>query len=118
MSERSDRDLLLDIAEAARRIRAYVGDLSYEGFVGDTKTQDSVIRNLEIIGEAARGTSETLRARTPEIPWKSMTGMRDRLIHAYFGVNLDVVWRVVSAELVELARAVERQLADAGPEPR
>jgi len=102
MSERAEIEFLNDIREAADRIARYVGDMSYEGFLADTKTQDAVIRNIEIIGEATRGISEQLRAANPHIPWKSMAGMRDRLIHHYFGVNLDIVWEVVSTELPPL----------------
>lgn len=103
MSERTDGQLLGDVLEAIRRIRAYVGSQSYDEFRADLKTQDSVLRNLEVIGEACRHVSETLRAESPDIPWRSMTGMRDRLIHDYAGVNLDVVWQVVAAELPALA---------------
>ena len=99
MSERSDADLADDIREASRRIAAYLGDLTYTDFLADTKTQDSVIRNLEIVGEAARRVSNDLRARTPGLPWKSMADMRNRLIHGYFGVDLDVVWKVARDEL-------------------
>jgi uncharacterized protein with HEPN domain len=99
MSERVDSDLLADIREAARRIAEYLDGVTYEGFLADTKTQDSVIRNLEIVGEAARRVSDGLRNRTPGLPWKSMADMRNRLIHGYFGVDLDVVWQVVKDEL-------------------
>ena len=103
MSSRADADFVNDIREAIRRISSYLGDMSYEAFARDTKTQDAVIRNVEIIGEAAKGVSEELRVENPHIPWKSMAGMRDRLIHHYFGANLDVVWQVASTELPELA---------------
>jgi uncharacterized protein with HEPN domain len=67
--------------------------------VKDTKTQDAVIRNLEILGEATKNLSEELRNAHTNVPWKSMAGARDRLIHHYFGVNLDIVWQIVSTEL-------------------
>jgi uncharacterized protein with HEPN domain len=102
MSNRADTDFVNDIREAIQRITSYLGTLSYEDFMKDNKTQDAVIRNIEIIGEAAKGISEELRAETPHIPWKSMAAMRDRLIHHYFGINLDIVWQVVSEELPDL----------------
>jgi uncharacterized protein with HEPN domain len=102
MSKRADIELVNDLREALRRISSYLGDLSYEAFLNDTKTQDAVIRNIEIIGEAAKGVSDELRAEKSSIPWKSMAGMRDRLIHHYFGVNLDIVWQVVSTELPKI----------------
>lgn len=103
MSKREDIEFVSDIHEAINRISSYLGDISFEGFLEDTKTQDAVIRNIEIIGEAAKGVSEELLRTNPNIPWKSMAGMRDRLIHHYFGVNLDIVWHVVSKELNALA---------------
>lgn len=102
MSNRADIDFVNDIREAIQRISSYLGGMSYDDFRKDIKTQDAVIRNIEIVGEAAKGVSEELRVKSPHIPWKSMAGMRDRLIHHYFGVNLDIVWQVVSAELPDL----------------
>lgn len=110
MSERTDGQLLGDVEEAIRRIGVYVASQRYEEFCADLKTQDSVLRNLEVIGEACRHVSEALRAESPDVPWKSMAGMRDRLIHDYAGVNLDIVWQVVSAELPGLADRI-RSLA-------
>jgi uncharacterized protein with HEPN domain len=99
MSERTDKDFLIDIREAINRVIAYTAGMSYAVFLTDLKTQDAVIRNMEIIGEAAKNLSHELRTKYPTIPWKSMAGMRDRLIHHYFGVNLDVVWHIANSEL-------------------
>lgn len=76
--------------------------MTYEQFLRDTKTQDAVIRNLEILGEATKGLSAQLREQYPSMPWKGMAGIRDRLIHHYFGVNLDIVWGIVTMELPTL----------------
>jgi uncharacterized protein with HEPN domain len=108
MSDRSDRELLSDIRESIQRISEYLSGFDYESFVKDIKTQDAVIRNLEILGEATKRLSQEFRTAHAEVPWKSMAGARDRLIHDYFGVNLDVVWQIVS---VELPKVIE-QLPD------
>lgn len=76
--------------------------MSYGRFLKDTKTQDAVVRNLEIIGEAAKSISTDFKKEHKDIDWKGMAGMRDRLIHHYFGVNLDIVWSVVKEKLPEL----------------
>jgi len=110
MSERANRDFLSDILEAARRITAYTMAMDYEAFLADLKTQDAVIRNLEIIGEATKNLSRELRDRYPGVPWKAMAGIRDRLIHDYFGVNLDIVWQIVSGELPQLIMQIDQIL--------
>jgi uncharacterized protein with HEPN domain len=96
-----------DIQEATQRIVTYTAGLTYGAFLRDTKTQDAVIRNLEIIGEATKNLSAELRVEYPDLPWKGMAGVRDRLIHDYFGVNLDIVWQIATAELPEVAVQIE-----------
>ncbi len=107
MSKRKDEDLLKDIMEAIRRINIYVDKMKYSQFLDDLKTQDSVIRNLEIIGEAVNKLSEELKNRYSEIEWKDITGMRNRLIHDYFGVNYDVVWTIIQEDLPSLKNHVQ-----------
>ncbi len=103
MSNRSDKDFLLDIQEATRRIKSYTYEMTYEEFLSDTRTQDAVIRNIEIIGEATKKLSVGFRTQYPDVPWKEMSGTRDRLIHNYFGVDIEVVWKISIAELSDLA---------------
>lgn len=107
MSERTDGDFLSDIQEAMRRITAYTTGVTYETFLADTRTQDAVIRNLEVIGEATKNLSVKLRTQNPGLPWKGMAGVRDRLIHHYFGINLDIVWQIITTDLPAVATQIE-----------
>ena len=99
MSKREPVEFLSDIFESANRIRDYIADMTYEDFLGDLKTRDAVLRNLEVIGEASKYVDDEYRAQYPEIPWKEMAGMRDKLIHQYFGVNFEIVWAIIKDEL-------------------
>jgi uncharacterized protein with HEPN domain len=107
MSNRKDFEFLCDIAEAGRRIGGYAGKMTYDQFLGDLKTQDAVVRNLEIIGEATKNISSEIKTKYMSIPWKDLAGARDRLIHHYFGVNYDVVWVIISEELPEVLRSID-----------
>ncbi len=114
MSKRTDDDFLRDIREAVRRIRTYTYGMTYDHFLADTKTQDAVVRNLEVVGEATKSLSTELREKYPNVPWKGMAGVRDRLIHHYFGVNLDIVWDIVIVELPKLESRIEEILQQEG----
>jgi len=102
MSKREDVDLIKDIKEAIRRISSYIKMMNHDAFFEDTKTQDAVVRNLEIIGEAIKNISVELKDRYPNLQWKELAGLRDKLIHHYFGVNYDIVWHVVKNELTDI----------------
>lgn len=108
MSKRTDAELLADMSEAIQRILEYTAGMDYVSFEKDSKTQDAVIRNLEILGEAAKNVSDVSRVRYASVPWKSIARSRDRLIHHYFGVNLDVVWQIISMELPSVASELSR----------
>jgi uncharacterized protein with HEPN domain len=101
---------LEDILEAIRRIEKYIAGLTYEKFTNDNKTVDAVMRNLEIIGEATKQIPDEVRAKHSKIPWRDMAGMRDRLIHKYFGVAFDVVWKTIKVRLPEVKTLIEETL--------
>lgn len=111
---KDERAYLLHVRDAVDRILSYTAR-GRDAFMGDPKTQDAVVRNLEIIGEAVKHVSEATRAAHPDVQWKRIAGMRDKMIHEYFGVNLDLVWEVVAGELSGLRSRVEILLAG---EPR
>ncbi len=106
MSKRGDIEFLIDIDEAIRRIEFYTQDTDYENFLEDIKTQDAVIRNLEIIGEAAKNITDELKEKHPQILWKDLAGIRDKLIHHYFGVNLEIVWTIIDEDLPQLRKEI------------
>lgn len=99
MSERGVKAFMQDMLEAAQRILAYTEGMDFAAFKEDFKTQDAVLRNLEVLGEAAKHIPAEIADQHPGLPWREMAGTRDRLIHHYFGVNLDVVWGIVEMEL-------------------
>lgn len=103
---RRDLDYLSDLQEAIDRAIQYTRNLTWEEYLEDRKTQDAVIRNLEIIGEAAKLISDEFRLRYPDLPWREMSGTRDRLIHQYFGVNQDIVWEIIQIDLPKLKQQI------------
>lgn len=104
-----DGFLLRDILDAISRIEDYAKG-GRDLFFADPRTQDAVIRNLIVIGEAAKKVSRSARERSPEVPWRDVAGMRDKLIHDYAGIDLTVVWRVVEVDLPKLRGSAERLL--------
>ncbi len=101
-----------DILESIEKIEEYTKDIDFKEFSKDVKTQDSVIRRLEIIGEAVKNIPDNVRNKYPDIPWKNIAGLRDVLIHSYFGVNLKRTWNVVKKDIPELKENIKNIKAE------
>jgi uncharacterized protein with HEPN domain len=107
------RDILLyvrDILNAIESIESFITGMEYEAFSSDDKTVSAVIRKLEVIGEAVKQLPDDFRTEYPDIPWKQIAGMRDKLIHFYFGVDPLIVWQTVKNRLPELKAVMENAL--------
>ena len=108
MSKRNPSLLLEDILQAVEKIDLYTEGMSQEAFMKDSRTIDAVVRNLEIIGEAASRIPEEFRTRYPDIPWRRIVGLRNRIVHEYFGVDLDIVWSVLTVDLPPLGTQIKQ----------
>ena len=103
---------LEDILGAIRKIHRYTHDLPQEAFAADDKTVDAVVRNLEVIGDAVKPVPADLRATQPGVEWQKIAGLRDILIHQYFGVDADILWDIVQTKLPTLESAVTALLRE------
>lgn len=101
---------LKDIDNAVGKIEQFTKGLTFRSFAKDEKTVDAVIRNLEVIGEAAKHIPAKLRSAHRQIPWKSISGMRDTVVHEYFGVDLEIIWKTVRHDLPRLKRQMRKFL--------
>ena len=108
--KREYEDYLRDMLENAEKALSFVQELDYDGFCKDDKAMYAVIRAFEIIGEAARQIPEDVRQANPEIQWREIAAMRNKLTHEYFGVNTKVVWRTVQEDLPVIIPALRKML--------
>ena len=104
-------DFLADMLDSTRKARRFVEGFGYEEFIRDERTAFAVVRALEIIGEAAKQIPENFRTGHADVPWRTICGMRDKLIHAYGTVNYAVVWNTVAEDLPKLELQLERILS-------
>lgn len=102
MTKRDYRDYLQDIINSIGDIALFTKDMSYKNFLDDQKTKNAVVRSLEIIGEATKNLPESIRNKDVSIPWKKMAGMRDKIIHEYFGIDYQIVWKTAKKTLPKL----------------
>lgn len=101
---------LTDILQSIQNIRKFTKDMDYDGFLKDDKTFIAVWKCFEIIGEAVKGLPKDANTRHPEIDWKAIVGMRDKLSHEYFGVSHEILWTTISRKLPGLEKAVKELL--------
>jgi uncharacterized protein with HEPN domain len=111
MSKRSEQTLLADILDAITQVEVYTAGLDENAFSKDRKTQDAVVRNLEIIGEASSRLPDDFRSQHSDIPWALMRGLRNRIVHVYFGVDLQLVWEVIVDDLPPLKARIQELVA-------
>ena len=110
--KRDYRVYLKDILQSFSNARQFLEGLSYEEFIADRKTISAIVRELEIAGEATKQLPATIRKKFPQIPWSDMAGMRDKLIHFYFGVDLEIIWETVKVRIPNLEPLIENVLSD------
>ncbi|MDP8313473.1 MAG: DUF86 domain-containing protein [Candidatus Celaenobacter antarcticus] len=106
MKTKNDSVYLEHILDSIKWIESYISDISREHFLANHLVQDAIIRQVEIIGEASKKLSISLKQKYPNIPWKDIVGMRDKLIHGYFGVDIEAVWKTVEDDIPILKEQV------------
>jgi uncharacterized protein with HEPN domain len=107
MKERDFSDYIKDILVSIQDVEEFTFGMEFDEFLKDKKTIKAVIRSLEVLGEASKKIPESIKSKYPHIPWKRMVGMRDKLIHQYFGVDLEIVWNVIKSELPSIKVPIE-----------
>lgn len=110
--KREYRLFIKDISEAIEKIEEFVGDADFDEFIRDDKTASAVVRKLEIIGEASKNIPKAITQRHAALPWKDMARMRDKISHAYFGVDYEIVWKVVKEKLPEIKPTIRQILGE------
>ena len=107
-----------DLLENIKHAETFTENVTYEDFIKDKKTSYAVVRCIEIIGEAAKNIPDDVRERYPDIPWKKMAGMRDKISHFYFGIDMEKVWLSVKRDIPKIKLQVKKILKDISGETK
>jgi len=110
MRKREYGDYIEDILDSISAIEEFVKGMNFEDFAEDRKTIFAVVRGIDVIGEAAKHMPKSIRDEYPEIPWRDMAGMRDKVVHEYFGVDLKVVWKTATDHIAEIRPLIQKVL--------
>ncbi len=102
MKQRDFKDYIEDIIISIKDIDQFIIGMTYDEFINDKKTFNAVIRSIEIIGEAAKNIPENIAKKYNDIPWNKMAGMRDKLIHGYFGIDIEIVWKTIKDDIPDI----------------
>jgi len=114
MKNRPYKLFLEDIGGSIQKIQKYIKEVSFEDFQDDSLTVDAVLRNLEIVGEASRNIPPEIRSGYPDIPWGRMMGLRNIVSHEYFGIDLSIIWQIITVNLPETKPLIEKMIQDSG----
>ena len=110
MPKRDWKILFEDILESIDKIKLYTKDIDFEKFISNPMIIDAVVRNIEIIGEASSKIPEEIKNNFSQIPWIKLKGIRNRIVHDYFGVDVNIIWEIIEKDLVELKKQIELAL--------
>lgn len=114
MKNRIYLDYVQDIIDSIRDIESFIKGMKFDEFKRDRKTINAVVRSIEVIGEASKKIPATIKANHPGVPWKKMAGMRDKLIHEYFGIDLEILWKVAKDDIKSIRPAIRKILKELG----
>lgn len=112
MTTRNPKVYLLDILESINHIESFIENVDEDSFFSNVEKQDAVLRRLEIIGEAVKHLPDRIRNKYSTTPWRQIAGMRDIIIHEYFGITLDMIWVVITEDLPELKAVIQKIIAE------
>jgi len=108
--KRNHKLFVKDILDSIEKIEEFVGNMDFKKFIEDDKTKSAVVRKLEIIGEATKNIPKLIRQKYKELPWSDMAGMRDKIAHFYFGIDYEIVWKVIKERLPEIKPVIQKIL--------